>query len=263
MAGHSRSRKRKGALIMQHLTDSQLKHLRSLLEERQQSIQQKDQDNDHYGLDESMRDQTGELSHFDNHPADVATELYDREVDLSLQDHDDHQLDSIRDALARMDQGTYGVCPVCGKPIPYERLEAVPTTAYCVDDTPKQHVSNYRPIEEEFLLPPFGRTSLDERDDQNGFDGEDAWQVLENFGTSNSPAMAEGNEIHSYNEMEIEASEELEGCVEPLEAFVATDIYGNLIDIVRNQEYRRYMDKGEGIDMAQLAEEEEDEEEFF
>ncbi len=48
-----------------------------------------------------------------------------------------------------------------------------------------------------------------------------------------------------------------------MEAFVATDMYGNLIDIVRNHQYRKYMDLGEGIDMYQLAEEEEDEEDFL
>lgn len=245
-------------LIMQHLTQSQLKHLHSLLEEEQQEIEHRDAQNDHYGLDESMRDETGELSHVDNHPADLATEIYDREIDLSLQDHDLHHLDRISAALASFEQGTYGICLVCSHPIPYERLEAVPSTEYCKEHSPKQHVSDYRPVEEEFLMPPFGRTSLDERQDQNGFDGEDAWQIVENFGTSNTPAMAEGTDIHSYNEMEIEASEELEGCVEPLEAFVATDIYGNHIEVVHNQEYRRYMEKGEGVDMDQLAEEEED-----
>lgn len=248
---------------MQHLTASQLKHLRFQLEEQKRSLEQKDEQNDSYGLDESMRDEIGELSLIDNHPGDVATELYNREVDLMLQNHDDRQLASIRDALERIDQGTYGICPICGKPIPYARLEAVPTTEYCVEDNPRHHVSNYRPVEENFLMPPFGRTSLDERDDQNGFDGEDTWQAVENFGSSNTPAMAEGNEIHSYEEMEIEASEELEGCVEPYEAFVATDIYGNLIDIVRNQQYRKYMDMGEGVDMYRLAEEDEDEEDFL
>lgn len=249
--------------MMQHLTASQLKHLRSKLEEQLQSLQQKDQENDSYGVDESMRDQTGELSLIDNHPGDVATDLYNREVDLLLQNHDDHLMELIRDALERMDQGTYGICPICNRPIPYKRLEAVPMTEYCVEDNPKHHVSDYRPVEEYFLMPPFGRTSLDERDDQNGFDGEDAWQAVENFGTSNTPAYAEDNDVHSYNDMEIEASEELEGCVEPMEAFVATDMYGNLIDIVRNHQYRKYMDLGEGIDMYQLAEEEEDEEDFL
>lgn len=41
--------------MMQHLTASQLKHLRSKLEEQLQSLQQKDQENDSYGVDESMR----------------------------------------------------------------------------------------------------------------------------------------------------------------------------------------------------------------
>ncbi|MDR0266521.1 TraR/DksA C4-type zinc finger protein [Paenibacillus sp.] len=251
---------------MQHLTASQLKHLRSLLEEQKQTLEHTDQENDSHGLDESMRDGIGELSLIDNHPADVATELYYREMDLMLQNHDDRQLASINDAIERIDKGTYGICPICDKPISYARLEAVPTTEFCAQDTPIHHVSNYRPVEETFLMPPFGRTSLDEREDQNGFDGEDAWQAVENYGSSNTPAMAEGNEIHSYEEMEIEASEELEGCVEPYEAFVATDIYGNLIDIVRNQEYRKYMDAGEGVDMYRLAEEDEedeDEEEFL
>ncbi|MGN7164408.1 TraR/DksA C4-type zinc finger protein [Paenibacillus cellulositrophicus] len=242
---------------MQHLTQSQLDHLHSMLKEQQESIRQKDDSNEHYGLEDSMRDQTGELSNIDNHPGDVATELYSREVDLTLQDHDDHHMDRIEMALDRFQQGTYGVCEECGKPIPYERLEAVPTTSFCKEHSPKVHVENYRPVEEEFLMPPFGRTSLDERDDQNGFDGEDAWQIVENFGSSTSPAYAEDREVHSYNELEIEASDELEGCVEPYEAFVATDIYGNQIEFVRNQEYRKYIDQGEGVSMDQLGEEDE------
>ena len=36
-------------------------------------------------------------------------------------------------SLERVDEGTYGVCAACGKDIPYERMEAVPDTDYCVD----------------------------------------------------------------------------------------------------------------------------------
>ncbi|GBD84286.1 general stress protein 16O [bacterium BMS3Abin02] len=36
-------------------------------------------------------------------------------------------------ALTKLDEGTYGICDVCGEPIPPERLEARPTTATCVD----------------------------------------------------------------------------------------------------------------------------------
>ena len=35
-------------------------------------------------------------------------------------------------ALARMDEGTYGICAVCATPVPEDRLEARPWTAYCI-----------------------------------------------------------------------------------------------------------------------------------
>lgn len=41
-------------------------------------------------------------------------------------------LTDVEDALARMDEGRYGVCEVCEKPIPLERLEIVPQARYCV-----------------------------------------------------------------------------------------------------------------------------------
>lgn len=67
---------------------------------------------------------------------------------------------------------------------------------------------------------------------------------MESWGTSNSPAMAEGNNIDSYNDMEIEA-DELEGCVEPWENFIATDITGNNLIVVPGRSYQRYLDSDE------------------
>ena len=43
------------------------------------------------------------------------------------------QLTDIERALAKMDQGTYGTCEVCGKDIAEPRLEAMPATRYCID----------------------------------------------------------------------------------------------------------------------------------
>ena len=70
-------------------------------------------------------------------------------------------------------------CDTCGATISFERLQAIPTTLYCIEHVPDPHSSDRRPVEEEFLAPPFGRTSLDELPDQNQFDGEDAWQIVE------------------------------------------------------------------------------------
>ena len=49
------------------------------------------------------------------------------------------QLASVRTALARINAGTYGVCERCGQPIPAERLEYMPDTAFC---TPCNSVAN-------------------------------------------------------------------------------------------------------------------------
>jgi DnaK suppressor protein len=46
-------------------------------------------------------------------------------------------LEQVEDALKRMDNGTYGKCVVCGRPIPDARLEAIPWTPYCIEDQEK------------------------------------------------------------------------------------------------------------------------------
>jgi len=243
---------------MNHLTPEQLSELRGRLRKQQDEIERRLEENQHYGLENSMRDSTGELSEIDNHPADAATDLYQRSMDISLVERDEHELNNIAAALAAMDEGTYGICVASGQEIPYERLSAVPATRYCKEYNPRQEQPHTRPVEEEFLSPPFGRTSLDEREGQNGFDGEDAWQIVESWGNSDSPAMAEGNDIESYNELGIEA-DELEGCVEPWENFVATDITGNHVIVVHGKSSQHYLDSGEGEDLLTSFKKEEQE----
>jgi DnaK suppressor protein len=38
----------------------------------------------------------------------------------------------VRDALERIDAGSYGLCESCGRPVPFERLETVPSARFCV-----------------------------------------------------------------------------------------------------------------------------------
>jgi len=230
---------------MNHLTSEQLSELRTSLEKMQEDLENRIMENDHYGLDNSMRYSSGELTEIDNHPGDTATDLYHRSMDLSLLERDEHELVNIKAALESMDEGTYGICVASGKPISYERLVAVPYTRYSKEHNPRQDKPFKRPAEEEYLMRPFGRSSLDERVDYNGFDGEDAWQIVESWGNSDSPAMAEGNNIDSYNEMEIEAGEAV-GYVEPWENFIATDITGNNITIIRGKSYDDYLNSDEG-----------------
>ncbi|GAB6929639.1 yteA family sporulation protein [Paenibacillus sp. JCM 10914] len=230
---------------MSHLTQEQIKQLQQKLMERKVELERRFIYNDQHGLGESERDQTGELSHIDNHPGDLATELYEREKDLALQDRVDLELQRVIFSLENIHHGRYGVCTICGQPIPYERLEAVPDTQYCIKDTPREHLSFQRPVEEEVMAPPFGKSSMDEHD-YAAFDGEDAWQIVESWGTSNTPAMAENNDVDSYDEMAIENGDDLGGFVEAYENFVATNIDGSEVFVVRSPQYQDYLSRGEG-----------------
>ena len=85
--------------------------------------------------DGSQADETGELaSGPGDHLADHATETFMRELDEGLEENADHLLGEIDAALSRIEDGTYGSCSRCGKPIAAERLEAVPYATLCIDD---------------------------------------------------------------------------------------------------------------------------------
>ncbi len=76
----------------------------------------------------------GELSSAagDQHLADHASEMLDRELDESLEENAGLIVREIDAALERIDAGTYGMCVNCGAPIPDERLAAVPYAVFCV-----------------------------------------------------------------------------------------------------------------------------------
>jgi RNA polymerase-binding transcription factor DksA len=79
------------------------------------------------GLDEEQASQSGDLTHYDQHPADQASEMFEREKDLAILEALELDLAEIEAALARLDDGTFGVDEVTGEPIDPERLEALPT----------------------------------------------------------------------------------------------------------------------------------------
>ena len=84
--------------------------------------------------EESEEDSIQELSSHAQHQADLGTETFDREKDLSILDQVEADLADIEHALRRLDDGTYGTCEACGKPIGDERLEAMPAARFCLDD---------------------------------------------------------------------------------------------------------------------------------
>ena len=102
----------------------------TLLQERERV--QAALDNIHDDHPGTISDETGEDAVYDNHLADTATETYDRELDYTLGENAEHVLGEIDSALERIEQGTYGTCTNCSKPIPEERLEARPWATLCI-----------------------------------------------------------------------------------------------------------------------------------
>jgi DnaK suppressor protein len=85
--------------------------------------------------DGSLLEETGDLAiGSGDHLADSATETYLRELDGGLEETAGHVIVEIDAALARIEDGTYGLCSACGGPIGEERLEAVPYATLCIED---------------------------------------------------------------------------------------------------------------------------------
>lgn len=148
------------------------------------------------GLGATQGGSLSELSTYDNHPADIGTETFERGKDLAIRGNLEARLRDVEAALERVAAGTYGRCQACGREIPVERLAAMPETPYCVDcltrvEREEAGRERARPVEEELLSPPFGRSFLDTDTRGEGgqvmFDGEDAWQAVARYGTSETP----------------------------------------------------------------------------
>jgi len=224
---------------------SQLQELREVLQQERELALERIATSEQDGNIVSERAQTGELSAFDNHPGDLATEVHDRGRDLALLNHDEETLGRIEDALHAMDEGRYGYCQICQEAIPLERLKALPESLYCIEHSPRQELNDYRPVEED-LLATFRETSQDtkyaERDREEG--GEDAWHIVQSWGNSDSPAMTADPEEDYYNGGD--NIQDYPEYVESLESFLATDITGSHVTLVRNHAYYDYLESSEG-----------------
>lgn len=85
-------------------------------------------------IDEERLGASDELAAYDQHPAERGTEVHDMSRDLGLDEDLDRLIRENEDAARRLDDGRYGRCERCGKPIADDRLRAVPSTRYCLDD---------------------------------------------------------------------------------------------------------------------------------
>ena len=77
-------------------------------------------------------EESGGLSNVPIHPADLGTDTFEQEFALDLLENEEKILGEVNDALARIEQGTFGRCENCGQEISHQRLKALPYARYCI-----------------------------------------------------------------------------------------------------------------------------------
>lgn len=162
------------------LYDKQIQHLKAeLLKMKEQSIKVERTTDQK----ESIKETSGELSMYDNHPGDMGTALYDREKNRALNEHAESDIRKIDAALTAIQEGTYGKCEVCQKDIPYERLQTVPYTTFCIEHAKMAEQSIAEDLALNEIENPFKSTQ-----DPLAIDYENSFEEVAEFGTSDSPS---------------------------------------------------------------------------
>ena len=133
------------------------------------------------GVIDSNSEMATELSFYDNHPSDTATELFDKEKGIALKGNENSILNKIEGALKSIENNNYGKCKSCGKSINEERLEFTPYAENCIQC--QKSIDNSMPAEQnnrsssEDVLGSFFKYN----DDNVGVDQEDIYQAVERF----------------------------------------------------------------------------------
>ena len=86
-------------------------------------------------LDEAGRtvsEMTSDTTNFPD-PNDRATQESDRNFELRIRDRERKLINKIKEALARIDDGSFGICEICDEEISEARLKARPVTTLCID----------------------------------------------------------------------------------------------------------------------------------
>ncbi len=106
------------------MNKKELAEFKALLTQQLQALQQE--------AGRTVSEMTEEKSNFPD-PTDRASLESDRNFELRIRDRERKLINKIREALARIEDGTFGLCEACEEPIGLERLRARPVTTLCID----------------------------------------------------------------------------------------------------------------------------------
>jgi RNA polymerase-binding protein DksA len=112
-------------MVKSPYTKKELQEYKELLLEKKAILLKEIKDQSDEVANEKL-DEPGDL-------VDMATELLDQEMNLSLTTSETNTIKEINEALARIEKGTYGVCVDSGEPISKARLKAVPEAKRTLD----------------------------------------------------------------------------------------------------------------------------------
>jgi len=82
--------------------------------------------------DKTVHEMADDAAHFPD-PTDRATQESDRTFELRIRDRERKLVNKIKEALERLDDGTFGICEECGEEIGEGRLKARPVTTLCIN----------------------------------------------------------------------------------------------------------------------------------
>lgn len=111
------------------MNDKQLQKFKSQLEDMKEKI--------HEDVEQTLTDMTSQAGNVPD-PNDRATIESERSFELRLRDRERKLMNKVEEALARIDEGEYGVCDGCSEEITIKRLEARPVAKFCIDCKTKQ-----------------------------------------------------------------------------------------------------------------------------
>ncbi|RWZ54860.1 hypothetical protein EQV77_12080 [Halobacillus fulvus] len=122
------------------LTDKQIQNFKEqLLEMKKEAEADMEQYREDPAKENYANDETGEISSVADHPANLGTDQHERAKEQTFYEQAREKLMEVNDALDRIENGKYGLSEKSGEPIPVERLEAMPTARFRVDEIDEQN----------------------------------------------------------------------------------------------------------------------------
>ena len=118
------------------MESEKLEYFRSVLNEEMRSLLGE--------AGKTVSGMTADTTNFPD-PTDRATQESDRNFELRIRDRERKLINKIREALERIDDGSFGICELCGEDISEARLKVRPVTTLCIDCKIEEERKEKRP----------------------------------------------------------------------------------------------------------------------